>query len=95
MYEMLRLKPKNRKADWIDRLVMSLSGREVLRLLITGSLKIDDGENLVRIRLLNVFPKEGSIFLHLDGYAPEGRIDAERLYESVGSLSFRLGQLNS
>jgi len=94
MYEILRLKPKDRKADWIDRLVILLRGREVLELLTTGFFKIDDGENLLRIRLLDVFPEEGTILLHIDGHAPEGRMDVKRLYESVGSLSFRLGQLS-
>ena len=62
-------------------MVILLRGKEVLELLTTVFFKIDDGENLLRIRLLDVFPEEGTILLHIDDHVPEGRMDVKMLYE--------------
>jgi len=47
------LKPYKRKPDWIDQLAV-LRGEKLLEFLRNFSYKIDDGENLIWIKLIGV-----------------------------------------
>lgn len=73
------LKPYKRKPDWIDQLAV-LGGERLLELLRNFSYKIDDGENLIWIKLIGVKNNE-TLLLRVEGWSCGKRIDVKRLYE--------------
>jgi hypothetical protein len=73
------LKPYRREADWIDKLI-ALKGEELFELLRNFYYEIDDGENLIRIKLVGVKDNE-ALLIHAEGWSWDKKINVKRLYE--------------